>query len=413
MSSVLLTDFFIKRTQARDKQFEILDAKVKGLTLRISGKAKTFNCLYKFMGHNSRLKLGRYPSMTLKDARQKADEALRQVSRGIDPKAEKLRKRSSYTDNLFSRIVPEFIENHARRNTRSWKEPDRILKNEFIPRLGKFQLDQISRRMIQSGLNEIAASGPSAANHAFAVIRKLFNWCVEQGYIDHSPCLGMKKPSKTVERSRVLSDHELAAIWLATDKMGFPFGTHVKLLISTAQRRNEVSTLCWADFDLEHRTWTQPAASNKSGRAHIVPLSDLTLATIRSLPRVHDELVFPARGKDNPVSGYSKWKRKLDHISGVTGWTLHDLRRTAATGMAQLKVPVHIIELVLNHRAKSLSGVAGIYNRHEYLDEQRDALDRWAKHVEDLLLKAQTDAEEAATSRRNLHAKPVPPASAS
>src|SRR6185312_5154055 len=102
MSSVLLTDFFIKRTQARDKDFEIWDAKVKGLTFRIFRKAKTFNCLYNFMGRNSRLKLGRDPFMTLKEARQKADEALRQVSKGIDPKAEKLRKRSSYTDNLFS-----------------------------------------------------------------------------------------------------------------------------------------------------------------------------------------------------------------------------------------------------------------------------------------------------------------------
>ena len=127
---------------------------------------------------------------------------------------------------------------------------------------------------------------------------------------------------------------------------------------------------------------------NKSGRTHIVPLSDLSLETIRSLRRVHDELVFPARGKDNPVSGYCKWKRKLDELSGVEGWTLHDLRRTAATGMAQLKVPVHIIELVLNHRAKLLSGMAGIYNRHEYLDEQRDALDRWARHVENLVLNA-------------------------
>ena len=253
--------------------------------------------------------------------------------------------------------------------------------------------------MIQSELNEIAAnSGPSAANHAFAVIRKLFNSCVEQGYIDHPPCLGMKKPSKTVERTRVLSDAELAAIWLATDTMGFPFGTHVKLLISTAQRRNEVSALCWADLDLEHRMWTQPAASNKSGRTHIVPLSNLALETIRSLRRVHDQLVFPARGKDNPVSGYSKWKRKLDEISGVTGWTLHDLRRTAATGMAQLKVPVHIIELVLNHRAKSLSGVAGIYNRHEYLDEQRDAVELWARHVENLVLKAQNSAGASANA---------------
>ena len=113
------------------------------------------------------------------------------------------------------------------------------------------------------------------------------------------------------------------------------------------------------------------------------------------------------------MSGYSKWKRKLDQISGVTGWTLHDLRRTAATGMAQLKVPLHVIELVLNHRSKSLSGVAGIYNRHEYLDEQRAALERWARHLEDLLVNAQNGAIEAAIAPRPLPVAPVSTASAS
>jgi integrase len=143
-----------------------------------------------------------------------------------------------------------------------------------------------------------------------------------------------------------------------------------------------------------------------------VPLSDLAIETIRSMPRVHNELVFPARGKDNPVSGYSKWKSKLDQISGVKDWTLHDLRRTAATGMASLKVPLHVIELVLNHRAKSLSGVAGIYNRHEYLDDQRAALERWARHVESLALKAQGSVEEA-TAARAAPTKPVSMTSAS
>ncbi len=286
------------------------------------------------MGRNRRLKIGRYPALSLKEARQKALVALTQVSNGIDPQADKLEARTGCGASSFATVAFEFIGD-AKRNTRTWLESARIIRKEFMPRWGDLQLQQISKRTIMSRVNEIASNnGPSAGNHAFSVIRRVFNWFVEQGYLDHSPCLGMKPPSRTVERSRVLSDPELAAILLATDKMGFPFGGHVKLLVLTAQRRSEVSTLRWGDLDFDHRTWTQLAASNKSGRTHIVPLSDLALETIRSLPRLHDELVFPARGKDNPVSGYSKWKRKLDQISGVTGWTLHDLRRTAATGMA-------------------------------------------------------------------------------
>ena len=294
MASVLFTDTYIKQIKPKDKQFEICDTKVRGLTIRVARKAKTFSFHYRFMGRNNRITLGHYPSMSLKEARQKAQDASRQVSNGIDPQVEKLRLRSNYATGLFSQVASEFVENHAKRNTKSSKETDRILQNEFVARWGKFPLRQITRQIIYSALNEIVSdSGPSAANHAFSVIRKLYNWAVEQGHLDHSPCLGMKAPSRTVERSRVLTDPELAAILLATEKMGFPFGHHVKLQITTAQRRSEVSNLRWADLDLEHRTWTQPPASNKSGRTHIVPLSDLAIETIRSLPRLHDELVFP------------------------------------------------------------------------------------------------------------------------
>jgi integrase len=401
---ILLTDIYISLLKPKDKQFEICDTKVKGLTTRISRNAKTFNFHYRIMGRSCRLNIGRFPSMSLKEARQKALEAMRQVSNGIDPQTAKLQARSSYGASLFSNVASEFID-HAKRNTRTWKETDRIIRNEFVRRWGRLQLQQISKLTINPALGEIESiSGPSAANHAFAMIRRFFNWCVQQGHLDYSPCQGMKPPSRTAGRSRVLADPELAAILLATDQMGFPFGPHVKLLISTAQRRSEVSALRWNDLDIKERTWTQPANMNKSRRSHIIPLSNLALETIRPMPRVHDDLVFPARGKNNPVSGYSKWKCKLDSLSGVSDWTLHDLRRTAATGMARLKVPLHIIELVLNHRSKSLSGVAGIYNRHEYLDEQRNALDRWASHVENLVLKAQNSAEEAATTPQNFEA---------
>jgi integrase len=315
--------------------------------------------------------------------------------RGIDPANEKKLARDSYQSRLFPTVLDDFIENYAKRKTRSWRETDRILHQEFVAVWRKLPITQITRHTMNSVLDAIVKRGtPSAANHAFAAIRRFFNWCVERGHLDHSPCIGMKAPSKVVSRDRVLKDEELAAIWLAAEKMGWPFGSLVQLLILTGQRRNEISGLCWQHLDLDQGLWTQPAEGNKSARVHVVPLSPLASQIIRSLPRVHDKFVFPARGKDNPISGFSKWKRKLDELSGVRNWTLHDLRRTAATGMAALSVPPHIVELVLNHQSGTLGGIAGIYNRFQYLEERREALELWSKHFEDIIRKAQRSTEK-------------------
>jgi integrase len=271
--------------------------------------------------------------------------------------------------------------------TRCSHETERLLRREFAKRWSKLPVDQITKRTVSDVLDGIVRRGaPSAANHAFAAIRRVLNWCVEQGHLPHSPCIGMRAPSRVISRDRVLSDEELTAIWRSAEQMGWPFGRLVHLLILTAQRRDEVSSIRWQDLDQDEGLWTQPAMGNKSGRIHVVPLSRPALGIIRALPRVHDELVFPARGKDNPVSGYSKWKRTLDQKSGVRNWALHDLRRTAATGMAALGVPPHVVERVLNHRTGTLGGIAGIYNRFAYLPEMSQALERWAQHLDGLIL---------------------------
>ena len=332
------------------------------------------------------MSFGRYPVVTLAQARCRAREALGHVARGLDPATEKIRVRDGYDKNRFAAVLDEFVENYAKRKTRSWKETERILRSEFADPWRQLLITQVSKQSINSILDVIVRRGtPSAANHAFAAVRRLLNWSVEQGYLDHSPCVGMKAPAKVVSRDRVLSDAELTAVLQGARKIGWPFGRVVLLLILTAQRRDEVSGVRWADLDLEQGLWTQPAAGNKSGRLHVTPLSPLAMETIRSLPCVHAEFVFPARGRDNPLSGYSKWKRQLDQVSGVSDWTLHDLRRTAATGMASLNVPPHIVELILNHTTGTLGGVAGIYNRFQYLAERRQALERWSQHLESLI----------------------------
>jgi integrase len=236
-------------------------------------------------------------------------------------------------------------------------------------------------------LDEMVANGaPSAAAHAFAAIRKFFNWSVERGYLEVSPCLTVKTPARQKSRERVLSDDELALVWNGASRLGWPAGPIVHLLILTAQRRGEVAGMRWQDVDLDGRLWSIPAEMTKSNRAHSVPLTELAANIILTLPRIDPVWVFPARGKlDRPYHGFNKAKRRLDELARVQQWTLHDLRRTTATGMAKRKVPPHVVERLLNHASGTFAGVAGVYNRFGYLDEMREALCQWEGHLTQLI----------------------------
>ena len=196
----------------------------------------------------------------------------------------------------------------------------------------------------------------------------------------------------------MLTDPELVRVWAAAEMMGYPFGHIVQLLILTAQRRSEVTGMRWVELDLTKGVWTIPVERTKAGRTHELPLSQVSIKLLQALPKVHDNLVFPARGKDNPASGFSKWKHQLDALAGMSDWRVHDLRRTAASSLAQLKVPPHVIEKILNHTTGTLGGVAGIYNRFGYLSEMKDALDQWANHLARLVA---TEASHG-VSRKNL-----------
>jgi integrase len=171
---------------------------------------------------------------------------------------------------------------------------------------------------------------------------------------------------------------------LAASELGHPHAGIARLLILTGQRRNEIADLRWSEVDLEESTLHLPAARTKNGRPHDVPLSASALAIIAGLPRLVDaDLVFTIKRK--PITGFSRMKERLDEASGVTDWTLHDLRRTVASGLQRLGVRLEVTEAVLNHRSGSMAGIVGVYQRHDYADEKRDALARWGDHVDALV----------------------------
>jgi integrase len=216
-----------------------------------------------------------------------------------------------------------------------------------------------------------------------------------------SPAAGIELPTQEQARDRVLTDDELRWFWQACDEIGWPFGPFAKLLLLTAQRRDEVAGMEQIEVDLAKRVWTIPARRAKNGRVHEVHISDAALSALRTLPRIGERLVLTTDG-EKPIAGFSNAKRRLDAAmlkararaslglpvangkplpAEIPHWTLHDLRRTAATGMARLNFPPHVVDKVLNHASGTIRGVAAIYNRFEYRDERRAALDAWGRYV--------------------------------
>ena len=179
----------------------------------------------------------------------------------------------------------------------------------------------------------------------------------------------------------MLTDPELYEVWHGCDRLGWPFGPLVQLLMLTAQREGEVAAMRWSDLDLDAGIWTLTSTQTKAKRAHLIPLSTTTVRSCGAAPVRRLRFVFPAHrtGNARPVSGFSKVKVRLDRICGVSGWVLHDLRRTTATKLAELKVPPHVTEKILNHRGSEGAGPMGkIYQRYDYLEERREALELWA-----------------------------------
>ena len=354
------------------------DGKIPGFGVRVtSNGVKSFYLAYRYQGQSRRLNLGRYPSTSLQKARTKAFDALSELDDGKDPAGDN----GARSPNTFPAAVDSFVTIHCQRHNRASTaaETERLLRVYFVPAWERRTVDSISKADVAAALEPILKRGSiGAGRHAFAAVRKLFNWMVEQGMLESSPCAGMKAPGKPGNRDRVLSDEELTKIWSAAKAMGLPFGPIVQLLMLTAQRRGEVVGMAWDEVDLEEALWTIPGERTKNGKSHAVPLSGGALEILTSIPRTESPYVFPARGKpDQPYSGYSKGKRELDAAAGLNDWTLHDLRRTAATGMARLGVAPHVVERVLNHVSGTFGGVAGIYNRFKYEEEMREALEKW------------------------------------
>jgi len=373
-SVIRLTDAHVKSLKPRDGRYEVFDATLAGFGVRISPSGtKTWIVLSRNLRRKTRASIGRYPQMGLAAARQRAMSVLNEMSEG------EYKRASDF--ELFENALEEWYLRDQSQN-KSYSQVKDTIELHVRPYLKNFRLRDIEKRDLLKIVDRVGAKAPTQANRVLSFTKRFFNWCVSRDYLEVSPANGIAKFKTEVSRERVLNDDEMEAVYNATWTMDYPFAPLFRILIFTGQRLNEVAGLRWSEVDFTEKRWVIPSnrAKNKSG--HVVHLSEPVIMELRFLRQVsqHD-LIFTTTGT-TAVSGFSKAKRKLDVLSGVTDWRLHDLRRTFATvATEKLGFEPVVVDRALNHVSGSVKGVAAVYQRGQYLEGRRKVLDAWANHI--------------------------------
>jgi len=371
------------------------------LVVQPSG-AKSWALRYRYAGKPKKLTLGRWPVMGLADARAAASEAIEAVDHGTDPSAAKKATKAARLETQLSERdkIKTLVEKFGARHLSTLKSGETVkreLNRHVVAIWGERDIQTITKRDVIDLLDGIADSGRVVtANRVRAYLNKFLSWCVERDIIKQSPAMGVKPAAKEKSRDRVLTDQEIKWFWQACTVEGQPWGHLGKMLLLTGQRLGEVVNM--TDREITGDLWHLTADRTKNGRAHDVALSEAARDVLGAVGRVNGRAgyVFTINGA-SALQGYHKGrnhiaKRMAEIASEERGetveiphWTFHDLRRTAATGMARLGIPVRVTEAVLNHVSGTAGGIVSVYQRHDYADEKRDALNAWARFVGDLV----------------------------
>jgi integrase len=313
-------------------------------------------------------------------ARREARKLIGAVAQGRDPLLER-RKDAAAATNTLQAIATEYFTREGG-NIRTMDERRATLERLVFPQLGARQIGSIRRTDVVRLLDRIEdEKGSAMADQVLAYLRRLFTWHAGRSDEFRSPIVRGMARTRPAERrrQRVLSDEEIRAVWRAADDTAGPFAALVQFLLLTATRRNEAARM--ACSEVSGADWVIPQARYKTGLELLVPLSPAALTVLARLPKLKGGLVFTTDGH-RPIGGFSKFKRAFDNACGVTGWTLHDLRRTARSLMSRAGVPSDHAERALGH---VLPGIRGTYDRHAYRDEKRRAFEALAAQI-DLIL---------------------------
>lgn len=384
MPTLALTDRGLRSLTATQRT-DYWDDAMPSFGVRVSPQGhKAFVLMYRVNGKQERMTLGSFPAVSLAEARRLARQAMGKVAEGKNPKEVTVPASETGEELLFRELAEDYLERHARRKKRTWREDERILKLDLLPSWGERPAAEVRKRDVIAMLEGIVERGaPIAANRTRALISRIYSWAVKADLVEYNPCSSVERPSRENKRDRVLSDPEIVKLWAALDGEEPCIARSMRLLLFTAQRTREVRLAKWSS--IQGAEWLIPAENVKNGKEHLVALSRQTqrlLAEYRA--DAEGELIVPSpRSPNQPWSraALSHASRRLCKRLGFQ-FTPHDLRRTAGTLMASLGVDTKIISVVLNHADNS---VTGIYNRYRYWKEKQAALQLLGDHLDGIL----------------------------
>lgn len=371
-------------------QAEVSDSDVPGLRVRIgTSGTKTFILRKRAAGKLTNITLGRYgPRFTLAQARKKARALISDLEAGKAPPAPA--KHSGGTAGTIRALVPLYLA--SKKDLRSHAEIERVLNNRVLPVLGDRFADSVTRGEITAFIDGIADRAPVMARAVHAQLSAFYSWALPRlDRLETNPCRDAGRPDKPKARDRVLTDAELRALWQVAEAEARPWGPGLKLLMLTGARKSEVFDADRSEFDLKAKEWVIPAERAKNGSPHIVPLSAAAVGVLKAVPiDPKSTKLFPAAGNaERSPGGFSKAQNRFrkgmdERLEREAGdyWTLHDIRRTVATGLQRIGVRFEVTEAILNHVSGAKGGVAGVYQRHDWKAEKRTALDAWARELD-------------------------------
>lgn len=379
-----------------------------GVKCTPTGK-KVFLLQYRMAGRGSptrRYTIGAYGPWTVDKAEKEASRLLLLIDQGTDPAADKRERKRMSVDLLFEKVVDEYLTRRVKPVTpKSYEFTESIFRLHITPKLKGKALPAVTKGELMAMLNKLPVNSLALRRNVFAVVRAFYRWCKGEGYISTNPVADMNAPPAVGSRDRVLTVDEIKLVWRGMSALPYPFGPWQQLLLILGQRRNETAGMDWSELNRSAREWVVPGRRTKNGQTHMVPLSDLAIETI-DVVAGGDE--WPKRGpvfstrKDTSIGGFSKAKRLLDvtieklieedaikngeEVYAIEPWRLHDLRRTAATHMQAQRIPSDWIEAVQNRlTGEGKKGSAKVYQRYNYQDEKREALQRWGEYLRSLV----------------------------
>jgi integrase len=399
-----------ERLRPGAKEVVVWDENLPGFGMRVSPRGrKAFIVQYRVRGARGtawkerQVTLGTLAFMTVAEARKRARLYKSKASEGVDPAqelraAEQVEETQRQADAFtFGKLVERYTNEYlVRRKPSGIAERTRLLKR-WLPRLGDKPVSEIGEADILTFINEILSgrsNGRAEADHLVGVVRHMFTWArkgqndtVLKSLVTVNPAAGIARWSEPNARDRVLSHDEIKRFWAACDTVAWPGGRILQLLLLSGQRVNEVARLRWSELDLANKVWNLPAARSKNGKAHTIHLNDLAMEIIQSLPQIdNSSFVFTIDGA-RPFTNTNPLRDRVHHLMGeeTPYFQLRDLRRSAATLMAELRIAPHVVDKVLNHSGGEIQGVAAIYNRFQYLDERKLALEALGRKVAQLI----------------------------